>query len=125
MEYEKFIDAAYSLPFITDRNTAEAAVKAVLGILASKLEEEQAHKLTENLPEPLAYERLHSHQARKLPISADEYVAVICQQFHLDDIQGSQLIQETLRVTKQPAQNQIRELISCLPPDWSALIESA
>jgi hypothetical protein len=36
MEYERFVDAACSLPFIQDKETADAAVKAVLGILASK-----------------------------------------------------------------------------------------
>lgn len=125
MEYEQFLDAATELPFIPDRETADAAVKAVLGILASKLDEEQAHQLTDNLPEPLNYQRLHSHQARKLPISADEYIAVICEQFKLDDIQASELIQETLRVTKAAVKDKIQELTSRLPADWSALIEAA
>ncbi|TVP66602.1 MAG: DUF2267 domain-containing protein [Nodularia sp. (in: Bacteria)] len=125
MEYERFVDAAGKLPFIPDRETADAAVKAVIGVLASKLEDEQAHQLSDNLPEPLNYERLHSHQIRKLPISADEYIAVICEQFKLDDIQASQLIQETLRVTKEAVKDKINEFTSRLPADWSALIEAA
>lgn len=125
MEYEKFVNAACELPFISDRETADAAVKAVLGILASRLEEEQAHQLTESLPEPLNYERLHSHQVRKLPISAEEYIAVIREQFKLDDIQASELIQQTLRVTKEAVKDKINEFTSRLPADWSALIEAA
>ncbi|MBE9049386.1 DUF2267 domain-containing protein [Nostocales cyanobacterium LEGE 11386] len=125
MEYERFVDAACSLPFIQDKETADAAVKAVLGILASKLEDEQAHQLSDSLPEPLTYERLHSHQVRKLPISADEYITVIREQFKLDDIQASQLIQQTLRVTKEAVKDKINEFTSRLPADWSALIEAA
>lgn len=125
MEYERFVDAANKLPFIPDRETADAAIKAVLGILASKLDDEQAHELSDSLPEPLNYEKLHSHQVRKLPISADEYIAVICEQFKLDDIQASQLIQETLRVTKEAVKDKINQFTSRLPADWSALIEAA
>ncbi|MDH6063706.1 DUF2267 domain-containing protein [Umezakia ovalisporum] len=125
MEYERFLDAACELAFISDRETADAAVKAVLGILASKLDDRQALELSEGLPEPLNYERLHSHQIRKLPISAEEYIAVIREQFKLDDIQASQLIQQTLRITKEAVKDKMNEFTSRLPADWSALIEAA
>lgn len=53
MEYEDFIRAVSELDFIQDEEEADSAVKAALGILASRLDEEEARKLTEYLPNPL------------------------------------------------------------------------
>lgn len=123
MEYEKFIQAAQSLPFIQDQTTADAAVKAVLGILASKLHEPEARDFTADLPEPLSYDRLHSHQARRLPISVAEFVEVISHQFQLDPEQSRQLIITTLEVTKSALEEEtIQEVVRDLPAGWSQLI---
>jgi uncharacterized protein (DUF2267 family) len=42
MEYQRFIDETHGFDFIQDPDTADAAVKAVLGVLASRLPEAQA-----------------------------------------------------------------------------------
>src|SRR5436309_1356740 len=62
MDYQQFIQETRKLDFIPDEETADAAVKAALGVLASRLDEEHARKFTAKLPEPLTYERLRGHQ---------------------------------------------------------------
>jgi hypothetical protein len=55
------------LDFISDEPMGDAVVKAVMGILASSLEQGLAHALAESLPEPLTYERLRGHRQDPCP----------------------------------------------------------
>lgn len=52
MEYRDLVKAVKELHFIKDEAMAKATVKAVLGVLASRLEEEVAQEFAESLPEP-------------------------------------------------------------------------
>ncbi len=97
MEYQKFTDAAQECEFITDPAMADAAVKAILGIFARSLEEDEARRLTESLPEPLTLERLRGHQERRLKISLPQFISEIGEEFRLTDAQAALLIMTVLR----------------------------
>ena len=125
MEYEIFLQEANKLDFIRDRAMADAAVKAVLGILASRLSEPTAQRLTDKLPGPLDYERLRGLQASPLELSIDEYVQNIARQFNLDDGQAARLIVVVLHFAKDAIGFDKEELKSELPYDWADLIDSA
>lgn len=126
MEYQKFIDAACSLPFIDNQETADAAIKAVLGHIASILDESQAHQLTDSLPDPLTYDRLHSHQVRRLDMPVDEFLGEIYDQLNLNGDQARQLAQKTFQVTQEAIGNdKMQQIASQLPEDWNALIQAA
>ncbi len=100
MNYENFIQEVRKLDFMQDDQAADSAIKAVLGILASRMEEPGAKKLTENLPNPLTLEKLRGHQATPTRISADDYVSGIADEFSLDNSQSKGLINKVLHVTK-------------------------
>ncbi len=53
MGYEKLLEAVQEFDFIPDPKTADAALKAVLGILASAMDENLARDFTDSLPGPL------------------------------------------------------------------------
>ena len=125
MEYEIFVEEVNRLDFVNDRATADAAVKAVLGILASRLSEPKAQRLTEKLPGPLEYDRLRGLQARPLELSVDEYVQNIARQFHLNEAQAARLIIQVLHFTKDAIGVDKEELKSELPYDWADLIDGA
>lgn len=125
MKYDIFVDEVNRLDFVKDRATADAAVKAVLGILASRLSEPKARRLTEKLPEPLDYGRLRGLQARPLELSIDEYVQNIVQQFNLNEAQAARLIIAVLHFTKDAIGIEKEDLKSELPYDWADLIDSA
>jgi uncharacterized protein (DUF2267 family) len=105
---------------------ADSVIKAVLGIFASRLHEEQAQHFTERLPDPLTFERLHSHQVRPITISFDQYVTEIAQQFNLNNNQARLLISEVLHDTKEELMNNdaINEVVRDLPDDWARFFDN-
>lgn len=125
MEYETLVEEVNKLDFIKDRATADAGVKAVLGILASRLGATQAQRLTEKLPEPLDYDRLRGLQGRALELSIDEYVQNIARQFNFNEGQAARLIVAVLHFTKDAMGAEKEQLKSELPYDWADLIDSA
>lgn len=126
-DYREFIQEVNALDFIKDEATADAAVKAVLGILVSRLEEPQAYRLTETLPAPLSLGRLRGHQtATALMISFEQYIKEISVQFRLNYEQAHLLVNTVLRRTRKTIDRTLLdELITHLPPDWSAAVIQA
>jgi len=61
MKFSEFIDQVKVLEFIPDEDTADAAIKAVPGILVSNLDEAEAKQLCENLPQELALEEMQAY----------------------------------------------------------------
>lgn len=126
MEYEDFIRAVSELDFIQDEEEADSAVKAALGILTGRLDEEEARKLTEDLPNPLTYEKLRGHQLNIKDISAEEYISEIADQFSLDEDQAQELVSTVLQVAKEAiGYETVAELEQHLPEDWAEVFENA
>lgn len=126
MDYERFVQEVQKLDFIRDRETADAAVKAVLGTLASRMNEMDARKLTDRLPEPLKYENLRSHQRRDLGISPDQQVGVIQAQFRLKEEQARILVDTVLRCTRDMiGEDLFFELSEHMPSEWAETIQRA
>lgn len=121
MDYDSLINEVSTYDFIRDRDMADASVKAVLGIFASRLHEDEARHFTERLPEPLTYGKLHSHQRSPVNISFDQYISEIAQQFDLSYDQAKMLISEVLHDTKMEITGEtITEVERDLPDDWSS-----
>jgi uncharacterized protein (DUF2267 family) len=126
MDFIMMCDEVAQLDFIADREEADHAIKAVLGIFASCLDEEDASRMTEALPEPLTLETLRGMQRRRLRIGFDEYLAEIATQFNLDDDQAYELVRTVFHTVKQDlATELVDELAEHLPEDWAEPILSA
>lgn len=126
MEYPSYIKQVTDLEFIKDEQTADAAIKAVLGILASRMEEEDARKLCQSLPQPLDCNILRGHQVRPLEISVDQYFIEIGNQFNLDYNQARVLVTRVLHCVKESLERPvIDEVEEGLPGDWSRTLEEA
>lgn len=126
MNYQEFLQPVQRLGFINNSERADAATKAVLGILASRLEEDVAQRLTERLPEPLTLEMLRSHQKRALDTSVDEYVAEVATHCNVDLEDATQLIDTVLDCTHKTAGSErMNEIKSSLPSDWQHMIGHA
>ncbi len=126
MEYTEILKRISKLDFINDVLTADAAVKAVLGILASRLEEDKARKFTEKLPEPLTLQKLRSHDRRIEPISVDYYISSISVQFKITNDQARTLVQNVLHIAKEATGDGVLvEIEQYLPSDWAETIEKA
>lgn len=124
IEYSNFINAASSLTFIRDEAQAEAAVKAVLGILASRLEEREARRLVASLPDPLSLESLRGHQASVADLSVEQYYGSLAKQFQISTDQAQVLAVTILRLVKEALDFEgMRDIERSLPGEWTDLIE--
>ena len=101
MDYESIVDDVSSLDFVTDRDMADAATKAVLGIMTSNMKEDEAREFTAKLPDPLTLERLRGHQARVEHIAVYEFVIEIGNQFKLNNEQSRLLINKVLEAVEK------------------------
>lgn len=118
VKYDRFLQEVKSLDFIRNQEMADAAVKAVLGMLASSMNENHARRFTNNLPDPLTYERLVGHQAKPIAPSLGQVIGEISTIFRIDYDQAHRLIDTVFRTTKQAVgENVLTEVESDLPSD--------
>ncbi len=101
MEHDSIVDQVNTLDFITDRDMADAATKAVLGIITSNMKEDEAREFTAKLPAPLTLERLRGHQERVEHINVYEFIIEIGNQFKLNNEQSRLLINKVLEATEK------------------------
>jgi uncharacterized protein (DUF2267 family) len=123
MEYRDLVNAVEELEFIKDQAMAKAAIKAVLGVLTSRLEEEFAREFTESLPEPLDFETLRGRQMNVTEVSVQEYRDTIAAQFNLGHDDAWQLVRTVLHIVKDGISEEVIEDIQeALPSDWQRLL---
>lgn len=126
MDYDDFIEQVKELEFIESEKEADAAVKAVLGLLAGRMEETDARLMADHLPDPLTYERLRGRQQDVTDITAGEYISEIADQFNLDEDQAEELVDTVLVVAKEAmGEDTVSDLERRLPSDWAEILENA
>jgi uncharacterized protein (DUF2267 family) len=126
MEYQQFIEEVKNLHFVEDEEMADAAVKGVLGRLASRLREPEARRFSEQLPEPFGYEKLRSIQAYPTNISAEQYIEDVRQQFRISHENAEVLVKTVLHLTKDTIdENTLKEIEEDLPSDWKSTLLQA
>lgn len=124
--YEQFVDTAWNMGFFDDIEEAESAVKMVLGIAASRLQEKPARALTDELPDPLTYEKLRSHQATPTEISAAQYVEDVAREFGVSDQDAREIIQTIWsQALNSMSDDKVGQIVRGFPSDWRALLEPA
>ncbi len=126
MDYQEFIDDIKELDFIEDEETADAAIRAVLGILASSLEEEDAKTIVSSLPEPLDMTNLRGQQAGVTPVTFDDCVVQVGRQFNMDEEDARVLVDTVLRSTRAAlGGDKLAQVEEILPESWRIAIENA
>ncbi len=126
MEYDEIIRRVRRLDFIRNDQRANAAVKAVLGILAGSLSDEQARKLAGKFPDHLALDSIGGDGKRMDTISVAEYTAGICAQFKISLHQARMLLRNVLYFTKEASgANDFPDIKKSLPNDWADAIQNA
>jgi len=115
-EYTEFLDRARRFDFVRD---PDAAVKAVYGILASRLEECDARQFREKLPEPLTIEKLPS-QWSPGRISVDGALTALAEQLHISRAQAGQLLVSLTRFARESVGREVfQHAAKNLPENWA------
>lgn len=126
MDYQKFLESVKRLQFIKTEEKADAAIKAVLSILASSMNQEQAEKFFSRLPEPLTTPALRSRGARPLDISIEEFFDEIGSEFNLNPDQSKKLVDAVFRLAKDAVgEETITEVEFDMPADVAEELEAA
>ncbi len=124
MEFQDFTNAASEV--IEGPERAESAVKAVLGIVASHIDEDHARDFVSALPEPLTLERLRSHQQQVQPLGYHECLGLIGQQFNLGRDAARRLVMTVLHCAKEAlGEDRLRQDLSDLGRDWDDIVAEA
>jgi uncharacterized protein (DUF2267 family) len=100
-------------------------VKAVLGVLVSRLEEEVAREFAETLPKPLDFDTLRGRQVNVTEVSVQQYRDTIAEQFHLELDEAWQLVRTVMHIVRDGLSDEIIEDIQeTLPSDWQRFLQS-
>lgn len=124
MQYAEFIGPVWKLDFIAGEEEADAAVKAVLGIFVSRLDEDDAREIVRHLPEPLTFERLRSHQARPLTLTASQFIEELSVQLEIPRDDARTLAELVLGLARRSIGAPLEAVKQHLPADWNQLVGS-
>ena len=126
MDFYGITKRVRKLEFIGNDQRADTAVKAVLGILASRMSDEHASKLATKFPEHIAAERFGSYHNKMEAISVTQYTAGISSEFKISVHQARTLMRNVLYFTKEAAGvDVIMDIKKSLPIDWAEAIQNA
>jgi uncharacterized protein (DUF2267 family) len=123
MQYETLIDRVKKLDFVDRRGLADALLKAVLGILASRLSAPAAKRLVQVLPEPLTYAKLRDGQVRRDRGTVEQCFQQVSRQFNLSRAEAERAVGAVLKAAKRGMDPDLRRrILQDLPRDWRELI---
>lgn len=123
MNYDALLEKALTLDFLRNRETADAAIKAVLGIFFGRLTDDQARRLAARLSPPLSLEKLRSRPSRAQHLSPDDYLADIGKQFHIDRQKSRLLVITVLSAVREASGSDTFDaLTGDLSGDWQRLL---
>ncbi|MBD3243937.1 MAG: DUF2267 domain-containing protein [Chitinivibrionales bacterium] len=125
MRYEDLLEGAMKTKTITDPETADSVVKAVFGILLSRMPEEDARELAMSLPAPLSFEKLRGH-AMPSGLTIEQYTREIALQFGMSHEEARRVITSVLHEAKAGIDpGALHRWEKHLPVDWIGELESA
>ena len=122
---DHYKEVVETIDFVADEEMAEEAIKAVLGILSSKVSEQEAREFTANLPDYLSYEVLRGHQVNPAPATPSDTIDIVSDKFDLKWEQARKLMMEIIGVAKQQASGEISGIAAELSDDWREAIDEA
>ena len=126
MGYHEIIRRVRRLDFIRNDQTADAAVKSILNVLADSLNYEQRRLFAEKFPELQSLDRFGEDKPKSQSIPVSEYTAGICAQFNITLHQSRTLLRNVLYFTREASgANAIHDVMKSLPNDWSEAIQNA
>ncbi|GAB7025541.1 DUF2267 domain-containing protein [Geotalea toluenoxydans] len=127
MDYRSYMNQVMELPFINDEKAADSAIKTVLGVLASKIDEDWARELTNILPPELDFATLRGQQQAPVQLSIDDFFSAVAEQMHLDWQQARDLVGRVFHCVKESEEGAdiLGEIETKLPPDWAAIVDQA
>lgn len=126
MQYAVLISEVRGLPFIGDDDAADAAIKSILGHIASRMSARDAEHMTARLPAELSYQKLRGRQKHPTTISAERFLIDLGEQFMIGRDQALLLVDTLIHSLKHHVgPHALIEWEDALPDDWADLVAHA
>lgn len=127
MNYRSYIDQVMELPFINDQQAAESAIKTVLGVLTSKISDEEAMELTNYLPSELSMDTLRRHRQISGQLSVNEFFFAVGEELHLNWQEARDVVGRVFHCIKETEEGAdlLEDMEQRLPSDWAAIVDQA
>lgn len=127
MDYQELTRRVRRLDFIRNQQTADAAVKEILTIFASRLSEEHAQKFTARFGDQVLVVGREGSDLKKVEnVTVADIIARLRSQYKLSVHQARILVRNVLYYAKEASgANALVEIRKSLPSDWAEAIQNA
>lgn len=124
MEYEKLIQSIQHFSCIGgEQKQADAAVKACMGVLASRMTEQDAKEFSNYLPEPLTLASLRNHEPNRKEESLREFFQLMASRFNTDEEEAQKMVEAVLHTAKESLRpQQLNSWREKLPSEWASFL---
>ncbi len=120
--YQEIIE---TLDFINSEEEARRATKAVLGIIASSLSDQEAREFAAQLPDYLGYETLRGTPQERDNILPNECIDILQDEFNLDEDNARALLNQVVEITIREAKGEVSDVIKDLDDKWKEVFDES
>lgn len=107
-----------TLDFIDSQDEAEEVTKAILGMIASSLSEQEAKEFTAQLPDYLDYETLRGDPQRRERLLPEKAIQVLQQKFNLEEDDARAALNQVTAITAREAKGEVSDIVKDLENEW-------
>ena len=119
-----YLEAAMLPDYIETENMAEEAVKTVLGILASKMSDEDARSFIEDLPEYMNYKNLRGHQEKLTAATPKDCTGILQNKLNITREQAEELMLKIISVVETENKDKPGDITKRLTPEWRNIFQN-
>lgn len=120
--YQEIVE---TLDFINTDEDARQATKAVLGIIASSLSDQEAREFAAELPDYLDYETLRGSPQERDNILPEHCIEILQDKFKLDEKNAPALLNQVVEITIREAKGEVSDLIKDLDDEWKEVFDES
>lgn len=113
-----YLEAAMLPDYIKNETMAKEVIKTVLGVLVSKLSEEDAQNFVDDLPEYLTMKNLRGHQEKITPATPEDCVSILQEKLKISEEQAQELMLKIISVTKKENKDKPGDISKRLTGEW-------
>lgn len=115
---DSYQEVLETLDFIDSREEAEEVTKAILGMIASSLSEQEAREFSAQLPGYLDYETLRGEPQRRDNILPVDALQILQKKFNFDEEDARAALNQVISITLREAKGEVSDLVKDLNDDW-------
>ena len=119
-----YTEAAHLPDYVESENSAKEAVKTVLGIIASKMSEEDARTFVKDLPEYLNYKNLRGHQEKLTATTPDDCISILQDKLKISEEQAEELMLKIISVVATENKDKPGDITKRLTPEWRNIFQN-